>query len=63
MDPFDEESMVEALQKMEALGPAERGAFSRRSVERVADHGLEPWARRVADFLRERLSASGSGLS
>jgi len=51
MDPFDENSMVEALQKIEALGAEDRARFSRRSVERIADHGLEPWAGRVADFL------------
>ena len=51
MDPFDEDSIVEALRKMEALGDEDRACFSRRSVNRIAEHGLEPWARRVAEFL------------
>jgi glycosyltransferase involved in cell wall biosynthesis len=60
MDPFDEDSIVEALQKMEVLGDDDRARFSRRSVEQIANHGLEPWARRVAGFLVPLASARDS---
>jgi glycosyltransferase involved in cell wall biosynthesis len=57
MDPFDENSIVEALHKMEALDADQRERFSLRAVERIADHSLETWARRVAGFLAGLASA------
>lgn len=60
MDPFDENSIIEALQKIEALGDEDRARFSLRSVERIADHGLEPWARCVADFISRLASTRRS---
>ncbi len=54
LDPHDEDSMVEALFQMERATPEARAAMGRRSLEVIADHGVERWAKSVASAIRQR---------
>lgn len=47
-DPHSERSIIDALFAMERLDEREREAMGRRSLEIIAEHGVERWARSVA---------------